>query len=98
MGAGASLCCAGLQGRSEEVQTGSVKSSQKLDCEGRFVTVSKMGKENRVSMQMKRKKRYRRNGSSVDAIIAMERAQLAYRTKACKRGTVGLIQTQVLPQ
>lgn len=44
MGAGASLWCAGQQGRGEEVKAASVKPSKKLDCKGIFVATSKMGK------------------------------------------------------
>lgn len=62
------------QRRSEEVETGSVKSSPKLDCEGRFVAVSKMGK--RSFPGMGRKERYRRDGSSSDAMSVKGRVQL----------------------
>lgn len=64
-----------MQQRSEEVETGSVKSSPKLDCEGRFVAVSKMGKRNKFP-GMGRKERYRRDGSSSDAMSVKGRVQL----------------------
>lgn len=51
-----------------------------------------MGKEKQVSVQMRRRQRYRRDGSSTDAMSASESA--ASPPKAWKRGTVGLIQTQ----